>query len=139
MLKTLPRTPDRDIYIITKTPPDQYSNSKIKIKEISDEIKPLNEYENGIIVFDDILGSSNSRFIDQFFIRGRHNNLEIFYLSQSYFDLPKRTIINKINLKILFNQTLRDIEHIYRGVAGYDMIYDEFKEICRKSWEEDYN
>ena len=86
MIKILSRMLDRDIYIITKSPLEQYNNSKIKIKEISDEIKPLNEYENGIIVFDDVLGSSNSRFIDQFFIRGRHNNLDIYYLSQSYFD-----------------------------------------------------
>ena len=68
MLKLLSRISDRDTYIITKSPPEQYSNSKIKIKEINDEIKPLNEYENGIIVFDDFLGSSNSRFIDQFFL-----------------------------------------------------------------------
>ena len=97
MLKILSRIPNRDIYIITKSPPEQYTNSEIKIKEISDEIKPLNEYENGIIVFDDVLGSSNSRFIDQFFVRGRHNNLDIYYLSQSYFDLPKRTIRNNSN------------------------------------------
>ena len=139
MLKTFSRISDRDIYIITKSPPDQYTDSKIKIKEINDEIKPLNQYENGIIVFVDVLGSSNSRDIDQFFIRGRHNNLDIFYLSQSYFDLPKRTIQNNSNKIILFNQTLKDIEHIYRDVAGYDMNYDEFKELCRKSWDEDYN
>ena len=139
MLKILSRMIDRDIYIITKSPPEQYTNSKIKIKEITDEIKPLNEYENGVIVFDDILGSWNSRFIDQFFIRGRHKNLDIYYLSQSYFDLPKRTIRNNSNKIILFNQTLKDIEHIYRDVAGYDMNYDEFKELCRRSWDEDYN
>ena len=139
MLKTLSRTPNRDIYIITKSPPEQYTNSKIKIKEISDEIKPLNEYENGIKVSDDILGSSNSRFIDQFFIRGRHNKLDIYYLSQSFFDLPKRTLRKNSNKIILFNQTLKDIEHIYREVAGYDMNYDEFKELCRKSWGKDYN
>ena len=139
MLKILSRISDRDIYIITKSPPEQYTNSKIKIKEINDEIKPLTEYENGIIVFDDILGSSNSRFIDQFFIRGRHDNLDIYYLSQSYFELLKRTIRNNSNKIILFNQTLKDIEHIYRDVAGYDMNYDEFKDLCRKSWEEDYN
>ena len=133
MLKFLSRIPNRDIYIITKSPPEQYINSEIKIKEISDEMKPLNQYEKGIIVFDDILGSSNSKFIDQFFIRGRHNNLDIYYLSQSYFDLPKRTIRNNSNKIILFNQTLKVIEHIYRDVAGYDMNYDEFKEICRKS------
>ena len=139
MLKIFSRIPNRDIYIITKSPPEQYTNSKIKIKEISDEIKPINEYENGIIVFDDILGSSNSRFMDQFFIRGRDNNLDIYYLSQSYFDLPKRTIRNNSNKIILFIQTLKDIEHIYRDLAGYDMNYDEFKELRRKSWDEDYN
>ena len=139
MLKFLSRISNRDIYTITKSPPEQYTNSEIKIKEISDEIKPLNEYEKGIIVFDDILGSSNSRFIDQFFNRGRHNNSDIYYLSQSYFDLPKRTIRKNSNKIILFNQTLKDIEHLYRDLAGYDMIYDEFKDLCRKSWEEDYN
>ena len=113
MLKTLSRIPDREIYIITKSPPEQYTKSKSKTKEISDEIKALNEYENGIKVFDDILRSSNSRFIDQFFIRGRHNNLDLYYLSQLYFDLPKRTIRNNSNKIILFNQTLKDIEHIY--------------------------
>ena len=77
MLKILSRIPDRDVYITFRSPPEQYTNSKIKVNEISDEIKTLNEYKNGIIVLDYILGSSNSRFIDQFFIRGRHNNLHI--------------------------------------------------------------
>ena len=90
MLKILSRSPDRDINTIIKSPPEQHSNSEIKIKEIGEEIKPLNENDNAIIVFDDILGSSNSKYIDQFFIRRRHNNLD-FYLSQCFFDLPKRT------------------------------------------------
>ena len=137
MIKTLLRIPDRDIYIITKPSPEQYTNSKFKIKETSDEIKPLNEYKKGIIIFDYILGSSNNRFIDQFFIRGRHNNLDFYYLSQSYFDLPKRTIRNNSNKNIQFNQTLKDIEHISRDIAGHDIIFEEFKEIYRKSWEED--
>ena len=68
MLKTVSRMPDQDIYIINKSPPEQYLNSETKFKEIGDEIKPLNEYENAIIVFDDILGSSNSRDEDRFFI-----------------------------------------------------------------------
>ena len=59
LLKILSRMSKRDIYIITKSPPEQFSNSKIKIKEIGEDIKPLNEYENAIIVFDDILGTSN--------------------------------------------------------------------------------
>ena len=50
----LSRIPLRDVYLITKSPPEQYSNSKIKVKEIGHEVKPLSEYENAIIVFDDI-------------------------------------------------------------------------------------
>ena len=53
--------------------------------------------------------------------------------------MPKRTIRNNSNKIFLFNQSLKDIEHIWRDVAGYDMNYDEFKELCRKSREEDYN
>ena len=116
MLKILSRIPpDRDIYIITKSPPEQYCNTKIKTKEISDEIKPLNEYENGVIVFDDILGSSNSRYINDFFIRGRYNDLSICYLSQSCFDLPKRTIRTDNNKIFLFNQMVKDIESYKQG------------------------
>ena len=44
MLKILSRIPDRDFYIITNSPPEQYSNCKSKMKEIGEKIKPLNEY-----------------------------------------------------------------------------------------------
>ena len=76
------------------------------------------------------MGSTNSNYIDQYFMRGRHNHLDIYYLSQSYFDLPKRSIRISSNKIILFSQTLKDIENIYRDIAGYDMSYNEFKELC---------
>ena len=47
--------------------------SRIIFQEETEEIKHLSEYEKAIRVFDDILGSSNSRHVDHFFIRGRHN------------------------------------------------------------------
>ena len=51
MLKILSRISNRDIYVITKSPAEQFFNSEIKIKEIVEEIEPPNEYENAIIVF----------------------------------------------------------------------------------------
>ena len=125
--------------LITKSSLDHYSISKIKIKEIGDERKPLNQYESAIIVFDDVLGSSSSRDIDQFYIGGWNNSLDLYYLSQSYFDLPKRTIRIISNKIFLFNQTLKDFENIYRDVGSYGISYDEIKQICRKSLEEDCN
>ena len=82
---------------------------------------------------------SNQKSIDPFFNRGKHNDLEVYYLSQSYFVLPKRTIRNNSNIIILFQQTLKDVEHIYRDIAGFDMSYDELKSLCRESWREKYN
>ena len=32
----------------------------------------------------------------------------------------------------LFNQTKKDIENIYKHAGGYDMSYDECKQLCRK-------
>ena len=82
MLKLFSRPSDRDIYLITNSPPEQYSNSKIKLKEIREEIKPLSNYENAITVFDDILRTSNGKNRDQFFMGGRDNYLDKNYLSQ---------------------------------------------------------
>ena len=59
MLKIFSRIPDGDIYKITSSPIEQNSVSKINIKEMDKEIKSVNEYENTIIVCDDILGLSN--------------------------------------------------------------------------------
>ena len=117
MLKFLSRMSNRDLYITIKSPPEQYRTSKFRIKEEGGEIKPFNQYQNAIIVFDKFLGSSNSKYIDQCFIRGRHDNSGTFCLSQYYFDLPKRTIRMNRNKLILFNQTVQDIENIYRTLV----------------------
>ena len=44
--------------------------------------------------------------------------------------MPKR---NNSNVIILFQQTFKDVEHIYRDIAGFDMSYDEFKSLCREA------
>ena len=137
MLRILSGMSYRDFYIITKSPPEQVSNSKIKFKEIREKIKPLNEYENAIIVFDDNLGTSSSKWIDQFFVRGRRNCFDIWYLSKSYFDWSKRTRRNNSIKKMLFTETLKGIENLYREVGVYDMSYDELKQLSRKNWEEE--
>ena len=52
--------------------------------------------------------------------------------------MPKLTIRNNSNIIILFQQTLKNVEHIYRDIAGFDMSYEEFKELCREAWKEKY-
>ena len=74
-----------------------------------------------------------------FFTRGRHENLDVYYISQNYFALPRQSIRNNSDRFILFKQTLRDVQSMYYDIGAYDMKYDEFKEMCHKAWSERYN
>ena len=97
MLKVLEKIGNkRPINIITRSP-NQNPNYKT-----SNEIKPINKYRGSIVIFDDMLGSKNSSQIDEFFIRGRHEVIDVYYISQSYFALPRQSIRNNSDRIILF-------------------------------------
>ena len=83
-----------------------------------------------------MLGAKISSQIDEFFTRGRHEDLDVYYISQSYFGLPRQSIRNNSDRLI---QTLRDVQSMYYDIGAYDMKYDEFKEMCHKAWSERFN
>ena len=78
------KNPD-DVHIICKTD-NQYL---LKYHNQSSEILPLEDYGNKTSVFVDMLGSKEPEDIDAFFTRGRHQNLDIYYIPQSWYELPK--------------------------------------------------
>ena len=123
----------RPIHIITRSP-NQYPNHKT-----SNEIKPINKYKGSVVIFEDMLGTRNSCQIDEFFTRGRHEDLDVYYISQSFFALPRQSIRNNSDRLILFKQTLRDVQSMCYDIGAYDMKYDEFKEMCHKAWSERFN
>ena len=134
MLKILEKMDNkRPIHIITRSP-NQYPNYKT-----STEIKPINKFKGSIVIFDDMLGAKNSSQIDEFFTRGRHEDLDVYYISQSYFALPRQSIRNNSDILLLFKQTLRDVQSMYYDIGAYDMKFDEFKEMCHKAWDERFN
>ena len=64
-------------FIITKS-----LNHYPKIKaQTSDKIEPLENYENSTVVFNNMLPSKQGGNIDLFFTQGRHNNIDIYYIS----------------------------------------------------------
>ena len=76
ILKILEKTGNkRPINIITRSP-NQYP-----IYKTSNEIKPINKYKGSVVIFDDMLGAKNSSQIDEFFTRGRHEDLDVYYIS----------------------------------------------------------
>ena len=76
--------------------------------------------------------------IHLFFARGRHYNIDVYYLSQNYFNLPKNTLRNNSNIVVLFRQTLRGIILLFHDIPGLNMKLEEWKQLCRKTWENDF-
>ena len=64
-----------------------------------------------------------------FFTRGRHINFTFYYISQSYFHLPKYTIRNNSNKIILLKQTLRETIPLFHEIAGLNMNLEEWKQL----------
>ena len=131
--------PEKQIRIITRSP-EQYEDVELYIQgiEVEENVGDLEEYRGCCVVFDDML-DSNQKLIDPFFTRGRHKSCDVYYLCQSSFDAPKKTVRNNSNIIILFQQTLKDVEHIHRDISGFDMSYEEFKSLCREAWNEKFN
>ena len=123
----------RPIHIITRSP-SQYPNYKT-----SNEIKPKNKFKGSVVIFDDMLGAKNSSQKDEVFTKGRREDLDVFYISQSYFALPRQSIRNNSDRLIIFKQTLHVVQSIYYDIGACDMNYDEFKQMCHKAWDEKYN
>ena len=120
MLKLLEKIGcQRPIHILTRSP-NQYPNYKT-----INEIKPINKYKGSVVIFDDMLGAKKSSQIDVLFKRGRHEVLDVYYISHSYFALPRQSIRNNSDRIILFKQTLRDVQSMYHDIGAFDMIYDE--------------
>ena len=135
--------PDKDIKIVTRSP-KQYLQSKLESVspyeedfDCSEEVESLENYQNCVIVFDDML-DSNQKLIDPFFTRGRHENIDVYYLSQRYFELPI-IIRDNSNIIILFKQTAKTVQSLYNDIAGFDMSYEELKNLCREVWKNEFN
>ena len=86
-----------------------------------------------------MLLSKQESNIDLFFTRGRHKNIYIYYIFQSYFPLPKNIIRDNTNMIVLFKQTLSGIIILIHDIAGLDINLEEWKEFCRKAWENEYD
>ena len=123
--------PDREIRIITRSP-NQYPNY-----ETSQEISTIDDYKDCTVVFDDML-DHNQKELCPFFTRGRHENIDVYYLSQRYFELPL-IIRDNSNIIILFKQTAKTVQNLYSDLGGFDMDYKEFRNLCRKAWNKKYS
>ena len=101
-------------------------------EEIKDP-KELDSNINHIMVFDDVLFSDPTK-IKEYFCRGRHNNVNVFYLCQSFFAAKKHDIRENANVFILFHQEVKTLKSFHEFHVSGDMDFKEFKQFCDNAW-----
>ena len=108
----------------------------IQYFEFSDNeevIAPSESLPNSIMVFDDIACEKQNN-VKEYFCKGRHNNVDCFYLCQSYAAVPKHLVRDNVNLLILFRQDEVNLKHIYDNHVNTDMEFKKFKKLCSQCW-----
>ena len=99
---------------------------------------PQNCEPNSVIIIDDVLCLKKDKDkIRMYFCYGRHKNLDIFYLYQTYTHIDKHLLRDNCNFLILFKQDELNLKHIYedhlRTIS--DVSFENFKNFCNFCWE----
>ena len=89
-----------------------------------------------LLIFDDIMLGPQSR-AEAYYTRGRHNNVDVIYIAQSYFRLPRQTVRENANLYMFFKQDKTNLSHIYQDHCAVDDIpLEVFRGFCSNVWNE---
>lgn len=100
-----------------------------------DVIQPDETKENSVFIFDDVICEKQDK-IRTYYSMGRHHNVDVFYLAQSYSRIPKLLLRDNANMIVLFKQDNLNLKHVYDDYVSADMSFNDFKEICKKVWNE---
>ena len=95
--------------------------------------RELNPLDNNLMIFDDLLLDKQNKCED-YYVRGRHSNVDCFYLSQNYFKLPRQTIRENTNFICLFKQDLKNVRNIHQDHVGDDMTLEDFRKFLHECW-----
>ena len=91
-----------------------------------------------LVVLDDVMLVPQGN-LEKYFVRGRHNAINIFYISQNYFRLPRSTIRENSNFFMFFRQCGKSVYHIWMDLCSTDISLDEFKTFCENVWKIPHN
>lgn len=134
------------IFVITKAEEPLYDLLQKRLKDRVEifyngempEFKKMENNENGLIIFDDMVLTKDNR-IGEIFIRGRKLGYSSIYISQSFFGTPKiirQNInyvalgrgINKRDLRLILSEysiglTLQELEALYFSLTKTHMHF----------------
>lgn len=105
--------------------------------ENADIVKPQRAKPHSVFIFDDV-ACDKQDCMREYFSMGRHNNVDVFYLCQTYARIPKHLIRDNANLLVLFKQDDMNLRHVYDDHVNTDMPFDKFREFCGECWKDRY-
>lgn len=114
----------------------------VKFSDKFEEIIPCDDLpknKKNLIIFDDVVNVKNQNIQKSYFTRGRHNNCNIIYISQSYYDLDKNSIRNNSNIFIFFKLNKRDRDLIYNDLFSNIIEKLNFDHKVLNHWNTKYN
>ena len=116
---------------------DKPADIECNFFETSDDVpdpRDLCSSKKNLMIFDDLQLEKQNK-CETYYIRGRHSNVDCFYLAQNYFKLPRQTIRENANFMCLFPQDMKNINHIYNDHVSTDMSKEEFRNFCKVAWD----
>lgn len=99
-------------------------------------VPPAEARSNSVFIFDDV-ACDKQNVMREYFSMGRHNNIDSFYLCQTYTRIPKALIRDNANVIVLFSQDQLNLKHVFDNHIT-DIEYDQFKAICDECWKDEY-
>jgi hypothetical protein len=117
-------------------------NSEIAITlsdNVNEIIHPddLDKSKKNLVIFDDCVSLISQTIFREYFSRSRHNNANVIYLTQSYFDLDRMIRLNA-NFIILFKLNPRNLNDIYNSVIGSIMDKHKFTTLAENTFSKKY-
>lgn len=100
-------------------------------------VQPAQAKRNSIFIFDDVACDKQDN-MRCYFSMGRHNDIDCFYLCQSYTRIPKHLIRDNANMLVLFKQDDLNLKHVYNDHVNTDMAFEIFKKLCSECWNDKY-
>lgn len=103
------------------------------------DIELEDEEKTNVVIFDDLMNDSKSQpSIVNTFSRGRHKNITVFYLTQSYFQVPINVRLNCTHYIFFNTGGEKVISRIFRDIV-HEIDYNLFKKIYTEITSEPYS
>ena len=92
------------------------------------KVDDLNKHFRHLIVIDDMITEKNQKEVIDVFVRGRHKNISVIYISQLYFKTPREIRLN-CNVFVITNVANQKEIALLNQELATDLSKEEFKAV----------